>query len=422
MMRTRTGVTLAMALAGIGFAGPAAAQSVTAFTGANVWVGTGVAAVRGATIVVRDGRIVSVGRGAPPRGATVVNLSDKWIIPGIVDSHVHVTGRWAPEGVEGTRAQIEEDLRLFAHYGVTTVNSLGGEPAEAAAVRAAQQEPPLGRARLFFAGPVIASTSTADAAAAVAANAAAKVDWIKIRYDDNLGTVAKLPWPVVETVMKESHARGLRVATHLFYLDDAKRLLRAGSDLVAHSIRDAPVDAEVIDLLRKRSVCYIPTLTREVSSFVYSERPGFFDDPFFQRYADRREVQRASAPDFQREMGRSPAAARYRDALRMAQRNLKTLFDAGIPIAMGTDAGPTVRFPGYFEHLELDLMVEAGLTPAQALRSATGVAARCLGLNDVGTLESGKWADFLVLDADPLADIKNTKRLRTVYIAGNEVR
>jgi imidazolonepropionase-like amidohydrolase len=192
--------------------------------------------------------------------------------------------------------------------------------------------------------------------------------------------------------------------------------------MVAHSIRDVPVDAEVIDLLRKRGVCYVPTLTREVSSFVYAERPSFFDDPFFQRYADRREVQRATAPAFQMEMAKSRAAARYRIALRMAQRNLKTLFDAGIPIAMGTDAGPAARFPGYFEHLELDLMVAAGLTPAQTLRSATAVSAKCLGLNDVGTLEKGKWADFVVLGADPLADIKNTKQLRAVYIAGNDVR
>jgi imidazolonepropionase-like amidohydrolase len=398
------------------------AQNVTAFTGATVWDGTGAPAVQGATIVVRDGRIVSAGRGAAPAGATVVDLTGKWVIPGIVDAHAHVTGNWVPESVKGTRARVEEELRLFARYGITTVNSLGGEPAEASAVRAANKDQRLDRARLHFAGPVIAATTSDAAAAAVGANADAKVDWIKIRVDDNLGTVEKMPWPAVEKVISESHARGLRVATHLFYLDDAKRLLRAGSDLVAHSIRDVAVDTEVIDLLRARRVCYVPTLTREMVSYVYSERPAFFDDPFFQRHANPLEVQRVSTPEFQQRMASSKAAAGYRAALQVAKRNLKVLFDAGIPIAMGTDAGPAGRFPGYFEHLELQLMVESGLTPAQALRSATSVAAQCIGADDAGSLVAGKSADFLVLDADPLADIANTKRLRAVYIAGQEVR
>jgi imidazolonepropionase-like amidohydrolase len=247
------------------------------------------------------------------------------------------------------------------------------------------------------------------------------VDWIKIRVDDNLGTATKMPWPAVETVISTAHGRGLRVATHLFYLEDAKRLLRLGTDMVAHSVRDMAVDAEIIGLLKERDVCYVPTLTREVSTFVYEARPAFFDDPLFQRWASQEEVRRVTEPSFQLEMAASTSAARYREALGMAQRNLKTLADAGISIAMGTDAGPAGRFPGYFAHLELDLMVEAGLTSAQALASATAVAARCLGDDEIGTLEPDNWADFLVLDGDPLADIANTKRLRAVYVAGNEV-
>ncbi|HKJ03806.1 MAG TPA: amidohydrolase family protein, partial [Longimicrobiales bacterium] len=341
-----------------------------------------------------------------------------YVIPGLVNTHGHVTGHWAPDGVTDPRDRLEGDLLLYARYGVTTVNSLGGEPAEAELVRQAQTRTPPGRARLHFAGPVIAATTPDQAAAEVEANARARVDWMKIRVDDNLGTTAKMPWPVVETVMRESHRRGFRVATHLFYLDDAKALLRAGSDLVAHSIRDADVDAEVVALLRDRDVCYVPTLTREVSTFVYAQRPAFFDDPFFQRWADPREVARVSAPEYRKAMAASPAAARYRVALVQAQKNLKTLVDQGVGVAMGTDSGPEGRFPGYFEHLEVELMAEAGLTPTQVLRSATGVAAACLGLDDVGTLEPGRWADFLVLEADPLADVRNTRSLQSVYVAG----
>jgi len=405
----------------LGAAAPAPAQTV-AFTGATVWDGTGAPALPGATLVVEQGRVRSVGRAGPPAGATVVDLSGRWVVPGLINAHGHVTGRWAPEGTDGAAARIEADLRLYARYGVTTVNSLGDEPPEAAMVRRTQGRPGLGRARLHFAGPVIGGTSVMDAEAAVDANADAGVDWIKIRVDDNLGTTEKMPWPVVQGVMDEARVRGMRVATHVFYLDDAKRLLRMGSGLIAHSVRDADVDGELVALLRDTDVCYVPTLTREVSTFVYAEHPAFFDDPFFGRWADRAEMARLSTPEAMREVAASPAAARYREALRQAQKNLKTLADAGIPIAMGTDSGPAGRFPGYFEHMELELMAEAGMTPEQILRSATGVAADCLGLTDVGTLEPGRWADFLVLGADPLADVEATRTLSAVYIAGSEVR
>jgi imidazolonepropionase-like amidohydrolase len=121
-------------------------------------------------------------------------------------------------------------------------------------------------------------------------------------------------------------------------------------------------------------------------------------------------------------MKASASAAAYRVALVQAQENLKALSDAGVPIAFGTDAGPSARFPGYFEHMELQLMVDAGLTPEQALRSATGVAADCLGLDDIGTLEPGTWADFVVLGEDPLQDIQATTTLERVFIGGHEVQ
>jgi imidazolonepropionase-like amidohydrolase len=159
---------------------------------------------------------------------------------------------------------------------------------------------------------------------------------------------------------------------------------------------------------------------REVSTFVYADRPAWFDDPFFLAHAHRGEMAATEDAGFR---GRQRnAAAPYGAALEQAQHNLRLLSDAGVRIAFGTDAGPAARFPGYFEHLELGLMVDAGLTPEQALRSATGVAADCLGLTDVGTLQAGKWADFLVLGGNPLQDVSATHTLERVFIAGNEVR
>src|SRR5258708_11894549 len=120
-------------------------------------------------------------------------------------------------------------------------------------------------------------------------------------------------------------------------------------------------------------------------------------------------------------MRNSAAAKRYRAGLEVASRNLKTLSDAGVTIAMGTDTGPPARFQGYFELMELEMMAKAGLSPKQVLASATRDAAACQKLPDVGTLEPRKWADFVVLDADPLTDISNVRKINAVYIAGNRV-
>jgi len=223
-------------------------------------------------------------------------------------------------------------------------------------------------------------------------------------------------------VIDQSHKDGLRTAVHLFYLNDAKLVLDAGADFIAHSIRDLPVDAAVVAALKQRDICYCPTLMREVSTFVYESKPAFFSDPFFLKYADPKIVSTLQEPAREKAMQESPAAQQYKAALEVAKRNLKALSDAGVRIAMGTDTGPPARFQGYFEQLELEMMVKAGLTPRQALAAATRDAARCMKLDgEVGTVEPGRWADFVVLTADPLIDIKNTRAIADVYIAGNRI-
>ena len=383
-----------------------------AFTGATLIDGTDRAPVPNATIVVRDGRVVAAGPASSvkvPAGAERVTLDGKTVIPGLINAHGHVNG--------------PKDLDTYAAYGVTTVFSLGGEPPSVFAARAAQNTPALDRARVFLAGPVLSPKTPDEARAQVAEDAAQKVDIIKIRVDDNLGTAPKMAPELYRAVIAEAHKRGMRVATHLFYLADAKSLLDAGSDFVAHSVRDADVDSEFIAKLKQRNVCVSPTLMREVSTFVYETTPDFFSDSLFLTHANRVWMANLEKPAAQQAMRASPAAQRYKVALEVAKRNLKTLSDAGIPIAMGTDTGPTGRFQGYFERMELEQMVSAGLTPRQALTAATRDAARCMKLDrDLGTIEPGKWADFVVLDADPLANISNVRRIASVWIAGNQVK
>jgi imidazolonepropionase-like amidohydrolase len=403
------------------------ASAVKAFVGARLFDGTGRPAMADTVLVVKDGRVLSVGAARDvriPAGAERIDLAGRFVIPGLVNAHGHVgETRGLKSGPElYDRANVLAQLGLYARYGITTVTSLGGDRDEGFRLRDEQDTPALDRARLYVAGPVIDGKTPDEARAQVAALAARKPDWVKIRVDDSLGTTAKMPPAVYRAVIDEAHKHGLRVAAHIFYMEDARDLVASGADMIAHSVRDRPVDRAFVDALKARPVCVCPTLMREVSAFVYGSEPDFFADPFFLKEADPAVLAELRRPERVKTVAASVGAARYREALEVASRNLKTLFDAGVPIAMGTDSGPPARFQGYFEHLELERMVAAGLTPAQVLVTATGGAARCLGLaGKVGTLQPGAWADLLVLREDPLTDIRHTRTLESVWIAGNRV-
>lgn len=397
-----------------------------AFVGARVLDGTGRPAVERATLLVRDGRVVAVG----PEGQLALlpgterhDLGGRTIIPGLVNAHGHVgETRGLRSGPELYDAEnVQRQLALYARYGVTTVFALGGDQAPAFRLRDRQREEPPAEARLYLAGPIIVGATPDEGRARVAEAAVLKPDLIKIRVDDNLGTTPKMAPEVYRAVIDEAHRRGLRVAAHVFYLEDAKGVLRAGADFIAHSIRDLEVDDEVVDLLKQRDVCVCPTLTREVSTFVYESEPAFFKDPFFLREAES-DVLAALREPKRQEAYRTGSGQQYKKALEVAKRNLKVLVDRGVRIAFGTDTGPPARFQGYFEHMELSLMAEAGLTPSQVLLAATGDAARCWKVaGQVGTLEAGAWADFIVLGQNPLDDIRNSRTIESVWLAGRRV-
>ena len=397
---------------------------LTAFTGARLIIGTGDTVIKNGTLLVRDGRIEAAGDAVDvPADARQVDVSGKTIIPGLVNAHGHVND---VRGLESdpsfyTEEHVEDQLGLYARYGVTTVFSLGGGGPAGVSVRD-RQGPDLDHARLYLAGPVITADSVEQAIERVNAAADMGADLIKIRVDDNLGASQKMPSDIYAAVIDAAHERGLRLAAHLYYLDDAKELLEAGADLIAHSVRDAAVDDRLVALLIENDVCYCPTLMREVSTFVYESRPAWFDDPFFLKEANPAVVEELASPAYQERVRNSRAAPIYKAALERAQTNLKTLADAGVGIAMGTDTGPAGRFQGYFEHGELELMAEAGLTPLRTIVASTGEAARCMRVDEeLGTLEAGKWADFVVLNANPLDDIRHTRNIESVWIAGNPV-
>ena len=415
------------------------------FTGFTLIDGTGRAAAPNSAMTVEAGRISWVGPAAElkaPAGATTVDLAGKYVMPGLINLHGHlgnVVGLVQDPKLY-TRQSVEHDLGMYASYGVTTVLSLGIYQDLIFDVRNEQRKGRPTMARVYTAGlglvykdgfgggltvpgiptPVIGSVSEVDAA--VAEQAKKGVDFLKFWTDDAFGTVKRMPFDIADAIIKSGHKHGLRVVAHIFYLEDAKRLTASGVDALAHSVRDKLVDQELIDLMKRNGTWLAAaSLTRELALKSYATTPPFINDPFFIRSTTPDVIATLTSPEYQKKMAADKNLSKYPIAEEIEMKNLKTLADAGVRYGFGTDTGVPGRFQGYFEHVELTRMVDAGLTPMQAIVSATGHAAEFLGAKDLGTLEAGKWADLLVLQQDPLANINNSRTIDSVYIAGGKV-
>ena len=404
--------------------------------------------LKNAAMVVTDGRISWVGAANQlkvPSGASVKDLSGKYVIPGLINLHGHLSvASGLKQDVKRfyTEEGVAANLALYARYGVTTVVSLGTDQPIIYKIQGEQRQGIANATRVFTAGrgftarggypssvpgmegvPFEASTPE-QATAAVNELATHRPDMVKIWVDDHAGKFPKIPIAISSAIITAAHRYGLKVVAHIFYLEDAKQLAAAGIDGFAHSVRDRPVDDELIRLMKQHGVWQMAaTLAREAAMFTYAKPAPFLDDPFFKKGVAPDVITTLKSPAYQQNVAADPEFQHYPEYLRTAQQNLKRLADAGVRYGFGTDTGPPARFAGYSEHWEAQLMVEAGLTPAQVLTAATRSAGEFLGASrDLGSLESGRWADFIVLTANPLDDIRNTRKIEAVYIAGNAIR
>jgi imidazolonepropionase-like amidohydrolase len=406
---------------------PPAAAATLAFVGGTVIDGTGKPAMADAVVIAKDGTVTAVGPRAStpiPADAQRIDVSGKTLIPGLINAHGHVLFR--ANATATPHDQLADQLALYARYGVTTVYSLGDDEIESVKLRDELRKSPVdsrpGMARLYVAGPVLNAKDVAEGRAVVTENAKRGVDIIKIRLEGPPDAPIRQP-AVYGAMIAQAHADNLRIAVHMFTAAETKGVVDAGGDVLAHSVRDRDVDAALIAAIKAKGVSYIPTLTRDLAVFVYESTPDFASDSFFTKEAAyRAPMAGLMAPEAQAKVKASANAQSTKAALAQGKRNLKLLSDAGVLIAMGTDTGAaTGRWQGYFEHVELAMMVESGLTPMQALVSATGGAARAMKIDDtVGTLQVGRRADLLVLTASPLTDIKNTRKLEQVWIGGRK--
>lgn len=418
-----------------------AVSDTVVLTGFNLIDGAGGAPKPNTAMIVEAGKVAWVGSAADmktPRGAKPLDMAGKTIMPGLIDLHVHVAivQDLVQDKSFYTQANLERELKTYASYGVTTVQTMGTDEDIIYLLRNAQRTGRPSISRVFTAGQGVVfkggyggvvgmnhQVSTPEEAAVEVDRQAAKgADLIKFWVDDELGTMPIMPDEISKAVIDAAHRHGLKAYAHIFYLKDAKRLVDQGVDGFAHSVRDQPIDQALIDVMKAKGVVQIAeTLSREASMSALGGPASMFDDPFFQRAVTPKTLEILRTPERQQARAANPNYSRFPAFLAQAEANTKRLRDAGVIMGFGTDSGPPGRPAGYPAHWELELLVKSGLTPLQALTMATGDAAKILGAKDIGVLEAGRWADFIVLDADPTVDILNSRKINAVYIAGTSV-
>jgi len=417
-------------------AGEARSQTpaaITVFEGARLITGDGSTPIENSAFVIENNRFVAVGRRGEvtvPAGARRVDLSGKTVIPALIDAHSHIGYmRDLTSGPQNyTRENILDHMHKFAYFGVAASLAMGSDfgelPYQLRDEIAAGKYP--AAARFLTAGRGLAPIDEIkpnnmrhsailvetedDARKAVRELSARKVTMIKTWVDSRGGTVRKLEPHLYKAIIDEAHKNNQRVIVHATGLADVKELLRANVDGLAHMV--GTVDDELMDLLKARPNVYfmlaLGGLRRQLySPWLNPPHPLITETVWptqIKRLQDRLAKPSPNAPQ----------------AWERIARGVARFAAAGVRVGVGTDGGGQQgdQFVGWTMHAELENMVVAGMTPNQVLVAATRTSAGILGLDDLGMVAAGKSADFVVLDANPLDDITNTRRINQVYLRG----
>ncbi len=434
---------------------------VVYFENGNVIIGDGSPMIEDAAIVVDNGVITAIGPRseiAHPPGADRYDMSEHTAIPFLINVHGHVGYRrnndFGSHNYTPENAQV--DLNRYLYYGVGAVAVRGTDLGDTAMqIRDAQAGSETPHTRIYTSGrgitaargfpsdrdelsdvPIQVSNET-EARQAVADLAAMNVDFVKIWVDDNrqisgqvfrggervnnFSSVPKLSAALYAAIIDEAHQSGLTVAAHVRSLADAKALVAAGVDGIIHSIRDQAVDPELIDAMLENDVFFTPTLARHQIEFVYCDQPDWLRESFLRESVSGAVISRLTNSAVVRGYCENLNEPTRRQEFARAMENFKTLYDAGVRVGLGTDSGAAETFPGYFEHLEMELMVEAGLTPMEAIHVGAARSAEILGMDDLGALAVGLPGNFIIVPEDPTADISASRNIAEVFFRGERV-
>jgi imidazolonepropionase-like amidohydrolase len=427
-------VCLAAALGGIRVSSQGASAPPTLFDNPRLIVGDGTTIEHGA-LVVQDGRITAVGPAGAitaPRGAARVDLTGKTVMPGMINTHVHIGYEgytsWGAEHY--TAKNVLDHLQREAFYGIVATQSVGSSPTDQSIQFEHEQRSgtfPVASRFLFMPGMAppnggpdaillkgtralhaVSEVSTpAEARAAVQSMAARKLRSVKIWVDDRRGTYPKMPPEVYDAIIAEAHQHQMKVNAHATTLADQKAVLRAGVDVLVHTVQSERVDNELLQIISEQRPYWTTVIGLGDRSEVCN------DDPFITDSYPPAVVASIRASS----CGEPPAGAAARDDT--LTNNVQKMVAAGARLVLGTDAGITPRYAfGWADHHEMARWVQFGLSPAQAIAAATRTPAELLGLPDLGLLAVGKSADFIVLNANPLENIRNTRQIASVYMHG----
>lgn len=395
-------------------------------------------------ILIKADTIAAIGKKMDTAGVKVLPLAGKTIMPALISTHVHVgtLKGTTTKSVNYTRANILAQLKKYEAYGVGTIQVMGTDRPMlfTSGLRDSSMNGLLPGARMYSAGygfgvpqnappvdfgmdQVYRPASASQVPAQMDSLAKLKPSMVKMWVDDFGGKFKKMDPTIYQAIITAAHQRHLRVASHLYYAADARKLVAEGIDVIGHSIRDRVIDDALVAQIKAKGVAYIPTLSLDEYAYIYARKPEWMNDGFFKASLEPGVYKMITSKKYQDDLRNSPAYPRSVAAFEIALRNLKKLYVAGVLVAMGTDSGATpIRTQGFSEHMELELMVQAGLTPLQAISVATKNSAELLRIAaQYGTLEKGKKADLIILRNNPATDIKNTRSIEAVYKAGKQV-
>ncbi|WP_423736313.1 amidohydrolase family protein [Chitinophaga caseinilytica] len=395
-------------------------------------------------ILMQDGNIARIGTGLDTNGVSVLRLSGKTVMPALISAHVHV-GTLKDSANDGrfyTRENVLRHLEKYQDFGVLQVLVMGTDRPllfESGLADSSLKGLAPG-ARLYSAGYGFGVSGGAppaafgmdlvqrpatpeEAAAQVAALARLPVKTIKMWVDNAGPGKPKMDPSVYHALIGAAHENGMKAAAHLYYIADAKQLVKDGIDIIAHSIRDREVDDTLVAEMKEKGVVYIPTLALDKFAVAYGDTPAWVNDPFFRKSLEPGALAFITSPQYKNNIRNNPNYPDKIRALETALKNAYKLHKAGVLVALGTDSGASpARAQGFSEHLELVLLVEAGFTPLEAITVGTKNAAKALRVDaDYGTVEVGKKADLLVLNENPALHIEGTQSIYGVFKAGREV-